>query len=86
MPRVAASWGSRIWQRSPSTSMVPPSGSTSPISTFISVDLPAPFSPRTPWMRPRWRVKSTRSQATMAPNDLDMEVSRTAGTSVPAVR
>ena len=32
----------------------PSSGSTSPIRIFIRVDLPAPFSPRMPWISP-WR-------------------------------
>ena len=30
----------------------PASGRTSPIRIFISVDLPAPFSPRMPWISP----------------------------------
>ena len=38
---------------SPSMLIVPASGSTRPIMIFISVDLPAPFSPSTPWIRPR---------------------------------
>ena len=42
---------------SPSRRISPASGRTSPISTFISVDLPAPFSPRMPWIRPRCSVE-----------------------------
>src|SRR5918994_4716440 len=52
---------------------------TSPIRTFISVDLPAPFSPRMPWMRPARRVRSTSSHATTAPKRLVMPFSSTAG-------
>ena len=37
---------------SPSRTTSPASGDTKPESTFISVDLPAPFSPSRPWMRP----------------------------------
>ena len=37
---------------------------TSPISTFISVDLPAPFSPSTPWISPARRSRSMPSHAT----------------------
>ena len=42
---------------SPSRRIWPASGSTSPISTFIRVDLPAPFSPRIPWTCPRCSVE-----------------------------
>ena len=41
--------------------------STSPMRIRISVDLPAPFSPRMPWTSPRWRSRSMPSQATMSP-------------------
>ena len=37
----------------PSSTIAPLSGRTTPASTFISVDLPAPFSPTTAWMVPR---------------------------------
>ena len=38
--------------RLPSSSIVPSSGATTPAMILISVDLPAPFSPSTAWMRP----------------------------------
>ena len=38
--------------------------------TFISVDLPAPFSPSTAWTSPRWIVRLTASLATNVPNRL----------------
>src|ERR1041384_1428605 len=41
----------------------PPSGWWMPVSTLMSVDLPAPFSPTRAWIEPRWRVKSTPSSA-----------------------
>ena len=51
----------------PASVIVPRSGWTSPIRIFISVDLPAPFSPRMPWIRPACRCRSTSSQATTRP-------------------
>ena len=37
---------------------------------FISVDLPAPFSPAIAWISPRRSSKSTPRSAWIAPNDL----------------
>jgi hypothetical protein len=42
---------------------------------FISVDLPAPFSPRTAWMRPAATRSDTRSFALTAGYDLLMSTS-----------
>ncbi len=42
----------------------PLSGRTMPKSTFISVVLPAPFSPRRPWISPSSTVRVTSSFAT----------------------
>ena len=39
-------------ESSPRTSNVPPVGRTRPSSIFSVVVLPAPFGPRSPWMRP----------------------------------
>src|SRR5687768_9575593 len=39
--------------------IVPPSGVCTPASTFISVDLPAPFSPTMAWISPGRRSRST---------------------------
>ena len=41
----------------PSSSMRPSSGATTPAMILISVDLPAPFSPSTAWMRPASTVE-----------------------------
>ena len=38
--------------RTPSIEISPSSGCSSPYSTFISVDLPAPFSPSRQWISP----------------------------------
>src|SRR5207245_7368262 len=43
-----------------------------PLSTFMSVVLPAPFSPSSPWISPRAAVKSTPARATVSPNRLAM--------------
>ncbi len=51
----------------PSRSTSPASGATNPESTFMSVDLPAPFSPSRPWMAPASRRRSTPSVARTAP-------------------
>ena len=61
--------GLRIGDRrgTPSSSTRPSSGWTRPISTFISVDLPAPFSPSTPCTSPARKTRSTPSHATTAP-------------------
>src|SRR5581483_11111606 len=42
----------------------------SPDSTFIRVVLPAPFSPRSPWISPAAAVKSTPRRATVSPKRL----------------
>ena len=58
--------------------IVPASGGTKPMSTFISVDLPAPFSPRMPWISPRRSDRCTSSQASTAPKRLVMPSSSAA--------
>ena len=52
----------------PSSSIVPASGRTTPPSTLISVDFPAPFSPSRAWISPARSVKSTPSSAATPPN------------------
>src|SRR5579871_1152054 len=39
---------------------------------FISVDLPAPFSPTRPWISPSASAKSTSRNACTPPKDLEM--------------
>src|SRR5687768_14785842 len=46
MPCAMAVWTSRMTTREPSTTTSPESGCSMPATTFISVDFPAPFSPR----------------------------------------
>ena len=47
---------------------------------FISVLLPAPFSPTRPWISPAFSEKSTARSACTPPNDLEMpESSSSAG-------
>ena len=47
---------------------------------FISVLLPAPFSPTRPWISPAFSAKSTARRACTPPNDLEMPASsRSAG-------
>ena len=48
----------------PSMSMLPRSGSTTPPRIFISVDLPAPFSPTRPITSPGATARLTSSSAT----------------------
>src|SRR5437867_317507 len=63
MPWAKPSRGDRNETCSPSTRKVPPSGWTLPLRTPISVDLPAPFSPRTVCTSPGSRSKSTPASA-----------------------
>ena len=48
-----------------------PAGHT-PDRTFISVDLPAPFSPQIAWISPRWTVIETFDSALTPGNSLLM--------------
>ena len=73
---AAAGWA--IACGAPSILISPSSGCSSPNSTFISVVLPAPFSPTRAWMLPRPTAKSTPSFATKAPNRLVMPTISTA--------
>src|SRR5689334_1747287 len=52
----------------PASVIVPRSGTTAPDSTFISVLLPAPFSPRSAWTSPGSASRSTPASAVTAPN------------------
>ena len=51
----------------PARRMVPESGCTTPETILISVDLPAPFSPRMAWIEPWRQAKSTPSRARTPP-------------------
>ena len=52
---------------SPSSRISPDVGATTPERTFISVDLPAPFSPKSVVTWPRWMSKFTPFKAWMLP-------------------
>ncbi len=79
MPRAMASRALRMATWRPSTAMVPSSGCCSPYSTFISVDLPAPFSPMRAWTSPHSTSKSTSSLATTSGKRFVMPRILTAG-------
>src|SRR5215218_4730512 len=66
----------------PSTSMVPSSGRCTPYRIFISVDLPAPFSPTSACTVPRRTVMLTSWLATTPGKRLVIPLSRTAGAAV----
>src|SRR5690625_1850985 len=70
IPASIASPGLLIVVGSPSSRISPSSGSSSPYSMFIRVDLPAPFSPRRQWISPGSTVRSIRSLAVSVPNRL----------------
>ena len=48
-PRASAAPGSPGGSGRPSTEIVPPVGTTSPVTHLMSADLPAPFCPTTQW-------------------------------------
>ena len=60
----------RHWK--PVEEISPASRAQAPLSTRISVDLPAPFSPRRTWTSPRSSSKSTASSAVTPGNRLLM--------------
>ena len=59
MPAPIASATVSAGRATPSMRIVPPLGSVTPPITFISVDLPAPFSPMRPMTSPRDTEKLT---------------------------
>ena len=65
--------GARIGEprAAPSIRISPASGSITPERMFISVDLPAPFSPSSAWISPRSRSKSTPAERLDAAEMLD---------------
>src|SRR5438445_4973305 len=63
MPRAMASRGPLMRAGLPLTTISPESACTRPYRMFISVDLPAPFSPTRAWISPARTVRSTWSLA-----------------------
>src|SRR5918992_1509237 len=64
---------------SPRTRIVPESGGWAPESTFMRVDLPAPFPPTRPTTSPSWRSMLTPSTACTPPNETRMSCIATIG-------
>ena len=75
IPAAMASPGPEKLTGAPSISIVPDVGSYSPYSTFMSVDLPAPFSPSKQWIWWGSTVRFTRLLAVKSPNFLVTSVS-----------
>ena len=63
MPARSASRGERGRTDWPSRRVLPASRSYTPVSTLMSVLLPAPFSPMSAWISPARTVKSTPCKA-----------------------
>src|SRR5215470_4350242 len=67
MPAARASDGAAKAIGSPSSSIRPSSGGMTPAMILIRVDLPAPFSPSTAWIRPARTVRSAPAKACTPP-------------------
>ena len=67
MPASRASAAEEKDTGRPSSSMDPDVGVTTPERIFISVDLPAPFSPNSVVTLPRWMSKFTPLRAWVLP-------------------
>src|SRR5699024_7018911 len=80
-PFWRASRGVRAGRTSPSIQTVPESGAWAPAMTFVSVDLPEPFSPTSAWIVPRRTWKETSSRARTVPKVLVTPSTRTARSS-----
>src|SRR5215470_3442764 len=80
MPAASASRAERKCTGTPSSRMAPSYSACTPAMIFISVLLPAPFSPTRPWISPALRAKSTSLRACTPPNDLQMPDSSSSGT------
>src|SRR5580704_4246902 len=69
MRQAVASRGPDSTTASPLTKICPASGAYRPAATFISDDLPAPFSPNSAWTSPALASNSASSRATNPSND-----------------
>ena len=78
-PTSSASFGLAKEHREPSTSRTPASGSSTPATTFDSVDLPLPFSPQRATTSPARTSRSTSTSARTGPKDLEIPWSRSSG-------
>ncbi len=79
IPASIASLGLLNCCSTPLTVIVPSSGRCIPYRIFISVDLPAPFSPTSAWISPGTTEKLIRSLAMTPGKRLVMSDSDTAG-------
>src|SRR5580698_9380493 len=68
MPIAAASAGVRRQTSRPCHRMEPASGCSMPATIFISVDLPAPFSPNSRWTSPASTERLASRRAVTPPN------------------
>src|SRR5882757_8900187 len=79
IPCRRASAGPLSETATPLTRIDPASGAYSPAATFISDDLPAPFSPSRACTSPAWLSKDAPSRASAPSKDLRMPASCSAG-------
>ena len=86
MPARVASDGFAKATGRPARRSSPVSGARTPAMILISVDLPAPFSPRTAWIVPRRQAKSTPSRARTPAKCFETPVSWTWGWSLDMAR
>src|SRR6185312_7327665 len=79
MPAARASRTDRNRTSSPSSAKRPEKSACTPAMIFISVLLPAPFSPTRPWISPGNSVKSTPRSASTPPKAFVMPLSSRMG-------
>src|SRR5579862_6710726 len=72
MPRFSAARGEPMAAIVPSTRISPSSARCAPARIFMSVDLPAPFSPTSTSTSPRYNVSETPESARTPGNDFPM--------------
>src|SRR5262249_1937438 len=83
MRQAVASRGPLSTTSWPLTKICPASGVYKPAATFMSEDLPAPFSPRSAWTSPAFASNSASSSATNPSNDFLTPTSLRAATITP---
>src|SRR6516164_3962974 len=79
IPALRASRAERKCCSRPSIRRLPWSAACTPAMIFMSVLLPAPFSPTRPWISPRASAKSTPRSASTPPKDLETWTSSRSG-------
>ena len=79
MPRRSASTGPLSSTRSPSSSSAPRVGARWPLRIFISVDLPAPFSPMMACASPARTVIETSLSTSTGPNERESPTASSKG-------